>query len=366
MKIDTTNWKEFRVGDLFDIHPTKRHKDANNKDLTNNALFCSGGANPIVVNSAYNNGVGGYTNLDTTEQGNMVTFSDTVEANTVFYQEKPFVGYPHVQGMYPIGEYADKWGKYQYLYFISVFERAASNENVDFVNKFTREIATDILVTLPIDSNNNPDWDFMEQYMKNLEITVSDSLNRLQSAKESHSDEIDTTGWKDFHLYDFPDVVSISMGNKFDKCKMTENHPTLTFVGRSGFNNGVTCMVDEVYDKDGNKVEPYKAGDITIALGGNLGASFIQDHDFYTSQNVCVLHFVQDVSIYAKRFLITAIYASCNNYEAFVEELNKHIKTDFVVWLPATSDGQPDWQYMEDYMKNIEIQIIDKLDKLSA
>ena len=37
--------------------------------------------------------------------------NDYLDANTILYQEKPFVGYAHVQGLYPIGEYADKWNK---------------------------------------------------------------------------------------------------------------------------------------------------------------------------------------------------------------------------------------------------------------
>ncbi len=96
--IDTNNWREFRVGDLFMIKPTKAYKLTNSKLLDN-------GKTPVVVNSAFNNGIGGYSTLSATEKGNMVTFSDTVDANTIFYQEHDFIGYPHVQGLYPIGEY---------------------------------------------------------------------------------------------------------------------------------------------------------------------------------------------------------------------------------------------------------------------
>lgn len=36
-RIDTSEWKEFRIGDLFDIHPTSAYK------LTNAELFKSNG-----------------------------------------------------------------------------------------------------------------------------------------------------------------------------------------------------------------------------------------------------------------------------------------------------------------------------------
>lgn len=48
-------------------------------------------------------------------------------------------------------------------------------------------------------------------------------------------------------------------------------------------------------------------------------------------------------------------------YDAFSNELNRHIKTDFVFWLPVTSDDQPDWEWMEQYMQ----RQLDKTEKLA-
>ena len=45
MKMDIEDWKEFRVGDLFDIRPTKSYK-------YNNSKLFDGGNNPVIVNSA--------------------------------------------------------------------------------------------------------------------------------------------------------------------------------------------------------------------------------------------------------------------------------------------------------------------------
>ena len=39
--------------------------------------------------------------------------------------------------------------------------------------------------------------------------------------------------------------------------------------------------------------------------------------------------------------------------KAFVDELNRHIKTDFSFLLPVKDDGKPDWSYMEQYMRNM-------------
>lgn len=156
--IATNGWKDFIVGDLFDIHPTKAY------NLTN-AKLMNGGCNPVVVNSAYFNGVGGFTSLDATENGHMITFSDTVDANTIFYHDKPFVGYPHVQGLYPKGLYKAKWTKGSLLFMATVMRKAALTKGFDYGNKFRRDIAMTLKVKLPTDKSGNPNWPYMESCM---------------------------------------------------------------------------------------------------------------------------------------------------------------------------------------------------------
>ena len=162
---------------------------------------------------------------------------------------------------------------------------------------------------------------------------------------------IDTSSWKEFHLYD---IFDINMGNKMDRGKMSDG--TIAFVGRTANNNGINARVGKVvnHEKYGT-IEPYEKGCITLALGGSIGSCFIQEEPFYTSQNVAVLIPKTNQSDYSLRFITSVITHSVlhGKYEAFTEELNKHIKTDFVISLPVTSDGQPDWDYMESYMKAV-------------
>ena len=170
--IDVSGWGEFRVGDLFDIHPTKAYK------LTNAQLLDNGNYS-VIANSAYNNGIGGYSTRKPTEQGNMVTFSDTVDANTIFYQKEPFVGYPHVQGLYPI-KYEDKWNELTYQFFVSVFRGTALVKGFDYGNKFRRDIAVELMVKLPITSTGKPDWQYMEDYMKAVMDKSKQIISDLQ------------------------------------------------------------------------------------------------------------------------------------------------------------------------------------------
>lgn len=174
IKINTENWLEYRIGDLFDIHPTKAYK------LTNSTLFEEDGVNPVVVNSSFNNGIGGYTNQPVTEKGNIITFSDTTTATAMFYQATPFVGYAHIQGMYPVGKYKDQWTENTFLFLLSVFKNKAINSNVDYVNKFTRESAKEMKIKLPADKDGNPDFLYMEDYIKSRKSSVGAALNKLQ------------------------------------------------------------------------------------------------------------------------------------------------------------------------------------------
>lgn len=171
-KVDTTGWGKFKVGELFDIHPTKAYK-CTNKELLDNGNF------PVVVNSAYNNGIGGGSSLAPTEKGNMITFSDTVDANTVFYQKEPFVGYPHVQGMYPVGNYKNCWTQNSLMFFSTAFRAHALAMGFNYGNKFRRDVAINLTVELPVDQNGDPDWGYMEEYMKVVKEKVNGILNHL-------------------------------------------------------------------------------------------------------------------------------------------------------------------------------------------
>ena len=155
--LDTSAWKAFRIGELFEIRPTKAYK------LTNSDLLNVNGNTPVVANSAQNNGVVGFSNLEATEKGGIITFSDTTDANAIFYQSHDFIGYAHVQGMYRKFE---KVSDVVMLFLATAFQSQALKMNFDYANKFRRDIALNIEILLPVMSDGTPDWAWMEQYMQ--------------------------------------------------------------------------------------------------------------------------------------------------------------------------------------------------------
>lgn len=336
-KIDTSGWKEFRVGELF---AAERGKVKNIQPL------CPG-ETPIIAAGAYNQGIAGMYEIDSAYENRITISCNGAGCGSTFYHPYKFNVNGDAITLIEKSSMSDKAKS-----FIACVLNGAFTRKYSYEEKCSPQKALDEIVRLPATPDGAPDWAYMESYMANLETKVAESLTMLQAAKDAEKKKVDTREWGEFHLYD---IFSISMGNKFDRSKMCEVDEGINFVGRSALTNGVACAVTSVEDKKGNTVQPYPAGDITIALGGSIGAAFVQDREFYTSQNVCVLH-TDDPSITerAKWFVSASITASCGNYEAFTDELNRHIRTDFIIRLPVDKTSQPDWAYMEEYMRKVE------------
>lgn len=177
---------------------------------------------------------------------------------------------------------------------------------------------------------------------------------------------LETSKWEEFVL---ANICDINYGNKFDNDKMSHNNPTVNFITRTSENNGVGDIVDYI-----DNITPYKAGDISVALGGSIGMCCLQVKPFYTGQNVAVLSFTEDVSIQAKLFFTEVfMYEVSGKFVAFGRELNKHIKTDLTICLPIqhNPDGSPvidpdktysdegympDWEFMDCYISSLHCE----------
>lgn len=354
MKVITLDkWKKFKMSDLFDIRPTKAYKKINRD------LFEVAGSNPVIVNSSYNNGIGGYTSLPNTEKGNILTFSDTTTSKAIFYQEFPFVGYPHVQGVFP-KVFEEHWNKKTWLFFLAAFKKAAIGYGFDYVNKFTRELALNMEIYLPISQDGAIDWEFMSSYVDNMFELQDKRLKQLIAIQPNFH----KVTYFSPHPFSLSDIFHIDMGTKLDKVKMSTENPEINFVGRASENQGVTGKVNRI-----NGLEPYKEGNLTLALGGAyLGSCFVQRNDFYTSQNVIVLIPKKDLTLETKLFISTTIFRESQlHYKAFIDELNRHIKKDFRIILPSVAEEGvivPDYKFMHDFFSKILIRQKENLNSI--
>ncbi len=348
MKIDIAAWKPFQIKKFFDVHPTKAYKNMSKEELDD------GGATPFVVNSAENNGIGGYSSLQATEKGGIITFSDTTDGNTFFYQPHDFIGFAHVQGMYPISR---KWTKNELLFLVTVLSFECYGR-YNYGRKMTRENILNTYVLLPALTEDDPDWKQMDAHIQALHykyLTTGVACN--------NSIDLNTKSWKEFKLHQ---VFRVGMGNGIDAILTTNGDPKYNYVSRDSNGNGVVGFVDEIEGEN-----PFPAGAMSLALGGSfLGSCFIQKKPFYTAQNVAVLQEKVPLSNHTKLFIATLIRNECKiKYQAFGRELNAHFRKDFTIKLPVKHNANgivydethefsdegyiPDWDWMDNYMKSL-------------
>lgn len=168
-KIDTTDWKEFIIGDLFEIkRPISRSQSKYEE-----------GDIPFVASGNYNNGVLKYLKAKENEEldkGNCITVSPV--DGSAFYQEKDFLGRGGA-GSSIILLYNSNLNLYN-GYFIATIIRKVCEKYLynDMGNK---DSIKNEKIKLPVDCKGNPNFLYMTEYMKNLEIGVSSMLSKLES-----------------------------------------------------------------------------------------------------------------------------------------------------------------------------------------
>ncbi len=175
-------WQSFKLGDLFEIRPTKAY------NLTNSHLFDSNAKNPVVTNSSLNNGISGYSSLESTEKGNQITYSDTTTSEGIFYQKRPFIGYSHVQGLYPL-KYHEFWNEKTLLYIVVVFKKVACGR-FNYGNKFNRKIASGMSIILPTTQDGGIDFHFMRTFINALMKQTIQGVVQYSSAKIQATKEV--------------------------------------------------------------------------------------------------------------------------------------------------------------------------------
>ncbi|MGE7932345.1 restriction endonuclease subunit S [Viridibacillus arvi] len=168
--VEQKNFREVIVGDLFSIKPTK------NYGMTNDSLFKTQGDVPVISNISYNNGVIKYIGLEPTEKKGILTFSDTgtYATESIFFQPNDFIGYSHVQGMYPLFDpsiLTENVG----LYLATVIRKAVAGV-YDYSRKFTRDSLLETSIKLPINESDEIDWLYMEGYIKALKSNLANTL----------------------------------------------------------------------------------------------------------------------------------------------------------------------------------------------
>lgn len=333
-------YKDFYIKDVFETFKKNNGLQVPTGASVPKSHLASGNIPRISV-TKQNNGIAGY--YESTHPNHRVyhNFISVSFLGTIFYQ-KDFASLD--MKVHCLKPKMFRLNTAIALYLITVLRKALAS--LSYSEQISSTELPDLILSLPV-KEGEIDLAFMESEVKRIQVSVDKNLEHLSSLSKHIDIPLNLNDWKRFHLYD-DNLFIIESGNKLDKAKMTEISPEVNFVGRANQNNGITGEVDLLPD-----IKPYSSGNLTLALGGEyLGSCFIQNKPFYTSQNVNVLIPNWNMSENIKLFIATMIFKEGRTfYKAFIDELNRHIKTDFSILLPVDNKGIPDWLYMENFIE---------------
>ena len=152
-------WKKFRIGDVFDIHPSVRKINANAVKFN--------GHYPYVARGTSTNGIRGYIDWDTTDLNPANTISFGQDTATIYYQDKPYFTGDKIQ----IFELKDNFPELnpaiaQFLITClnAVFGSYSWGQQSFAVKKLRN---ADFM--LPINPNNQIDFTYMQNYIRAIE-----------------------------------------------------------------------------------------------------------------------------------------------------------------------------------------------------
>lgn len=153
LPLEVKKWKYFRIANLFHIKGTKSH--------TKREIAKYGEGNyPYITTSSSKNGMYGRFR-HYTEEGGVLTI-DSAAAGSCFYQGEKFSASDHVEKLVP----KFNMGPHVGLFLKTVIDMEKFRYN--YGRKFSQNKIRNTLIKLPADSNDNPDWEFMERYIKSL------------------------------------------------------------------------------------------------------------------------------------------------------------------------------------------------------
>jgi hypothetical protein len=150
--INTANWKYFRLEELFDSFKkgTQQITESEKGDIS------------LVSSSGINNGVVGKISTTSLIHANIITVATNGSVGSTFYHEEEVVGTTDVCFLTT----KVKINKYIALFLTTILN--VEKFKFSYGRKFGVEKIKEHRIKLPVDTKGNPDWEYMENYIKSL------------------------------------------------------------------------------------------------------------------------------------------------------------------------------------------------------
>lgn len=335
-KLVEKEWREFFVSEIFTkILRGKRLTKGNQQN----------GEVPYVSSTAANNGVdnfiGNSKGVRTFE--NCLTLANSGSVGSTFFHHYTFVASDHVTALI-----LERPNKYIYLFLSGIIRRL--EEKYSFNREINDKRIQREKILLPVNSDGLPDWQFMEDFIKQKE------QKQIADFKDYYADKavelmistgsLKNTEWQEFKIGKIFEQLlrGNNKGHSNEDCQFG-----VSYNGAKYNDNGVTGFVET-----NGKFKIFKGNAIVFVMTGegSVGLSVYKKEDFVPSSNVFV-GYSSVLNRWNGLFLVTAINNGADRYNYGYIRNEKRLFNEKIL-LPVNSDGLPDWQFMEDFMKQIE------------
>jgi len=193
-------------------------------------------------------------------------------------------------------------------------------------------------IRLPVNSEWNPDREFMENYIKTLHSKPITTKNKPWK-NVFHTDE-----WKEFRIGDLFDVQLSKWDIKLDEVDKWN----IPLISSWEANNGIVWYISEKWD---GKASIFQWNTLTVDMFCN---AFYQINSFYAVSHwrVNILSAKCRFNQYIWLFLVTLIRQEQLKY-SYGRAVYSNETQNMIIKLPVNSEGNPDREYMENYIKNL-------------
>ncbi|WP_264847358.1 restriction endonuclease subunit S [Capnocytophaga catalasegens] len=332
--MNTKDWKWFSFADIFKIEKGKRLTKA---DMIEGDI-------PYIGAIDSNNGISAKISNDQhIHSGNTITVSYNGSIAEAFYQTKSFWATDDVNVLYPKFDLTP----YIALFLCTIIHREKYRFN--YGRKWDKELMKQSFLKLPITSENKPDWNKIENFVKNQivpslpEKTKSvwnKNFNKTPLSPKKVS--LDERKWEWFYVKEIFDCATTRHAVKQDM--VDGNTPLIT---RSALNNGLSDYIDS----DGSQINEGNC----ITIGAEGVVAFYQPYNFVTGVKVYTLR-NRNMNVFNSMFIITLLNLENYRYNYGNARILEKIKNEKIK-LPITKTPTgiicPDWQFMEDYIKSL-------------
>ncbi|WP_269227472.1 restriction endonuclease subunit S [Flavobacterium eburneipallidum] len=348
--MENVKWGEYKLGDLFEINPTKYYR------LQNEDIISSNGNVPLISNSSTENGVMGFSTLQPLNKGNTLTCSDTtLGADTMFYQQRDFIGYSHIQHLVPKFE---PFNKAIATIIISAC-RVSTAKKYDYGNKFNRVEMNKTKIQLPT-KNGKIDFEFINNFITELETErfknmetylVATGLKDYTLTLEEQQ-VLKNFGKEKFEEFNIIDIFDVKNTKNILSRDIVENSGNIPYLCASTENNAISSYIayDEKYLDKGN----------CVFIGGKTFVVTYQENNFYSNDShnlILNLRKEDEKNKLSQLYLATCINKSLGRKYSWGDSIsNRKIQTDKVS-LPV-KNKQPNYALMRTFISAIQKLVI--------